>query len=424
MDDLDNAKQEHSYELAKNRLLANKDLSEKEKTLVIEFCERLVNSRPLSPARKVSICNRLNRALAWMGADITEATLEDYNKLEREILTRKKCMTVKTGKRTFKLVETEEKYSKSTQYDFRKDMKALVHWLREEKELDIPDPGKKIFHLGRSPNPVTENDVLTLEEAQEFLSTIKNPMHKALFSVSVFDCLRPHEVRSLKIKDIKLDGDRPHILVPEETKTGWRTVYIYESTNALMAWLEVHPGKDNPEAYAFLSRNNKRMTNAYAIKLTKEYYKKAGIGKPPKPYNLRHTAITLSVKRVGRDLTKKKAGHKLSSAIIDRYAHLTNEDLANAEDRARGIENGKEEKKTTVQCFTCKAVNNSGSTRCYRCKRPLHIEDVWAQLDEAQTLMERFKQLSDSGTLGFNEQVERGYREKVAEEAKRVMNKN
>lgn len=75
--------------------------------------------------------------------------------------------------------------------------------------------------------------------------------------------LRIRELAGIKIKDVVFDEENRELKarIRINGKTGERVVTLRMSVKYLLAWLEKHPLKDNPDAYLFCSISNNSMEN-------------------------------------------------------------------------------------------------------------------------------------------------------------------
>lgn len=72
------------------------------------------------------------------------------------------------------------------------------------------------------------------------------------------------ELLSLRMKNMQFDQYGCIIIVPEG-KTGSRRIRIIDknTTIALLNWLDLHPLKNDPEAYVWLSQKTKKLPITY-----------------------------------------------------------------------------------------------------------------------------------------------------------------
>ena len=97
----------------------------------------------------------------------------------------------------------------------------------------------------------TPNDLFTQDEVLELINVCHHPRDKALVAI-LYDALRPHEALKLKIGDIQFHENYALASIPENTKTGSRTIPIIFSYTYLRDWINSHPLKKDNNAPVFV----------------------------------------------------------------------------------------------------------------------------------------------------------------------------
>jgi integrase len=153
---------------------------------------------------------------------------------------------------------------------------------------DVGDPKKrdKLYAASKEPKCIQDipllrrkevscykpSDMWTAEDDLLFLKYVSNKRDKCYHMVALDTSARPHEILSLKIKDIMFkltpDGKRQYAEVLLNGKTGSRPTPLIQSIPYVKAWLDEHPRKNVPNSPLFVSLNNQ--SKHYARQLTRE----------------------------------------------------------------------------------------------------------------------------------------------------------
>lgn len=187
------------------------------------------------------------------------------------------------------------------------------------------------------------------------------------------------------------------LFVNREKGGNERPAPVYEdAVPALLAWLEVHPGRDNPSAPLWVSTegHGKKKGEATSYrgmyKVTSEAAKTAGITKPAHPYAFRHAGLTELAKdpRIPESVLAAAAGWVPGSRRARTYVHVSNRDVTAAMNVRYGIapeEAYKPAVHPAVKCGRCGTVNRPDASFCLRCGGPLGLDAVrQIQAEEAQ----------------------------------------
>jgi integrase len=125
---------------------------------------------------------------------------------------------------------------------------------------------------------------LTQEEFKRMIEVATNPRDKAIIAVLADTPWRLGELATLKIKDKKIidepkTGKQIGFLKMEISKTFTREVPIKDSIPYLIDWINVHPKRNDPESYIWITRNkNMKILSGYGFRsVLKRLAKLAGI---------------------------------------------------------------------------------------------------------------------------------------------------
>jgi site-specific recombinase XerD len=195
----------------------------------------------------------------------TEATYDDIVKIVAEIENRYKSEKTKTA--------------------LKSNLKVFYRWLRKTKDYPPEVEWIKINH--KQVNNKLPEEILTEEEIVKMADAALNPRDRALVLVLYESGCRIGELLSLKIKDVQFD-DYGCVLIVPKGKTGSRRVRIIKYAKELLHWLDVHPLKNDPESYVWISLgvNTKNQLVSYVgiEYVLKRLAKKVGITKKVNPH--------------------------------------------------------------------------------------------------------------------------------------------
>lgn len=259
------------------------------------------------------------------------------------------------------------------------------------KQLRQTNPVLKAKSRYRPQDMFSESDVL------ELINNCDHPRNKALISV-LYEALRPHEALALKIGDIYFHPKYAQLTVPENTKTGTRTIPIIFAFPFVRDWINNHPLKNDLNAplfinlhsrkprpishrqlWAFFDRSKAQLNH----RLQKRYWN---------PYILRHSRLTEYAKVLTEFQLKAYAGWTPDSPMSSVYVHLSSKDLAPNLLAHYGIEDAKTVAKpqpTARECQRCKHVNSVIDKVCV-CGNVLDVntyEEIRVREDEQQKLI-------------------------------------
>ncbi len=166
------------------------------------------------------------------------------------------------------------------------------------------------------------SDIWTSEDHILFLKYCPEKRDKCYHAMALDTSARPHELLSLKIKDIKfrvstIDKQFAEIHI-QESKTMARTLPLINSLPYVKDWIDSHPMKNNPDAFLFVSLadsnfgeqlSENALYKLYTRKYQKGYFLKLVtpdstiseadkswirnlLTKPWNPYIIRHSGLT------------------------------------------------------------------------------------------------------------------------------------
>jgi integrase/recombinase XerD len=235
------------------------------------------------------------------------------------------------------------------------------------------------------------SDLPTEEEIAKLMDNAMNVRDIALIALMADAPLRPHELLLLRRKHLILDGDRPCLIIPENTKTGTRRIPLINSVPYLAQYLSVFKQiePDDPLFMHELWNKERRPMKHEALRMMlRKVSKRAGIKKRVYPYLFRHGVITRYANKLSNAQLEKVAGWIHGTNMHTNYEHLSDLDLSNAVAHANGVSVPvTEEVKPKIKvCGRCKYTNAKDAMYCGRCGSALSIEIAMQEEKDKQSM--------------------------------------
>ena len=286
------------YQQNLQRLDKDANILPENKEAIKEFLEHCIASgNEISTA--VIVIQHLRRV-----ARLAKKPFKDFNEKDRDQLLAA-LESAKGGRKN------KKRFSSLNKSKCRSLLKRMMR-----DTLKLPDKiwqGIKVDRKANGSMQLLSEHLLTEDEMNAMVAATSSPMYKAMLSV-LFECgLRPGELLSIRIGDVKLAKEEKkaklYVAGKMEKRQGKRPVYVYRSLEAVKRWIAIHPLKANPEAPLWLNGNNQPIrldtfTNEY-----KRLSSKARIAKHNFPYLARHTRLTQFYRDFGAVIGAKLAGH-------------------------------------------------------------------------------------------------------------------
>ncbi len=261
---------------------------------------------------------------------------------------------------------------------FLENPHSRTHYLlsiyRFFKEIEHPDV--EVLKVPKRPRAKLP-DVLSEEQVLSLAEHCDHIRDRALILVTYESTRRNHEVRGVRVRDVKFD-EYGALVTFHSTKSENATIRLVLSAKALQGWMELHGDRENPDAHVFYGRQGTLSAERFR-EIVKTAAGKAGIRCRVYPHLLRHSRIAvLKRKNVLTDADIMNiTGHR-DRRQLDRYGRITmtmtNEKLL----EVQGLQAREEEKRVEVKkCRRCGFVNGPLSQYCGRCTLPLSEETVW-----------------------------------------------
>jgi integrase len=280
------------------------------------------------------------------------------------------------------LFQAEKRYSNGSMFALRAFVKRFYKWLHGLSKNDAAPPEVRWIELKRKENEnyYDPRNVITPQEVAVLAQTATNVRDKSLVETLFESECRIGELLNLKIKDIEFDtyGATLHV----DGKTGKRRVRIVSAAPALHDYINHHSeriNEDFSEAFVWYSLGRKRgrphpLQQRDAYSMLQRLFKRAGIQKKFNPHNFRHSRAThLRLLGVPDAIHRQHGGWTNKSNMLERYSHITNEDVDNAILASYGKVKEEDGKKIEVQklenkhCLQCGTENSVGNVFCFKC---------------------------------------------------------
>lgn len=229
-------------------------------------------------------------------------------------------------------------------------------------------------------------DRLTPQEFMQILNYFSDqPNMRAFVALAMESLGRPQELLYLKIRDVETHDGYAKIYLNEHGKEGAGLLQSFDSFVYLAAWMNIHPYKNNPDAYLFvniLTKNglHDQLTPFTTNKKLRQACKELGIRKPVTNYSLKRNGVTFRRLNGETDLEIQHAARWTSSKQLRVYDKSNQEDAFLAKGRRTGKIKGQQQEQRVVVmiriCPECKTENPTGNNHCSKCHRPLTKEAI------------------------------------------------
>lgn len=283
-------------------------------------------------------------------------------------------------------------YTPHTKHDYKVVIKKFFRWLRGTE--NYPEEVRWVkTTIKRNENKIPE-ELLNVKEIMRQINASDHPRDKALVSSLYESGCRPTEFLSLCIKHVVFDKNGAHVTIPRG-KTGMRKIRLVASVPYLIAWIDIHPMRDNPDSLLWISigtRNKNRPLRYTSLNSRlQKIAKKAGVKKRIYPYIFRHTRATHMANYLTEFQMCQYFGWVQGSKMPRIYVHLSSRDLDGPILKMYGLKEDKEKKAEILMpkfCPNCKTINSSTGMVCQKCGTYLDIK-VEMKAEEKREKVER-----------------------------------
>ena len=271
-------------------------------------------------------------------------------------------------------------FSDWTKHDYKVTIRLLFKWLKGNNE-NYPEEVNWIRVRVRERHKLPE-ELLTEDEVNQMVAASSEPRDRALIQCLYETGCRISELLTVQLKNVSFDDYGAVIRVTG--KSGTRRVRVIASVQALATWIEMHPCKENPDAYLFVRKHQRSKSNPipfryeYAAKLVKTLADAAGIKKRVHPHLFRHSRATALANKLTEAQMKEYFGWTQGSDMASIYVHLSGRDVDDAIIGLYGLKShgGSAEKLKQLICPRCNLNNSPGSKLCTKCGYALSIDVV------------------------------------------------
>lgn len=281
------------------------------------------------------------------------------------------------------------KHREATRADFCRALKQFYIWYEDEderlysKDDTILRRTRQLYKYVKSDmktsykDPFRDpNEIITEEDINQVLQKgCKTTRDRALLKVLHSTGIRVGELLNMRIGHIKVNVSYGEIAV--FGKTGQRTVYLTDALPSLTQYLEVHPLKNDTQAFLWIGESNRYGLEPLARDGCQEAidrcFERAQIKKRHNCHWFRHSRATIWAKKYTESVLCRLMGWSAGSKQVRRYVHLAQEDIRTEYLKQQGIikEDAKQDNKP--QICVCGQVNDSTARYCYKCGKVLNV---------------------------------------------------
>jgi len=353
-------------------LSTTNEINEANKKTIKEFIavKKLQHSDP-------STVKSYLQVLCAFGKWVKENKLEEVCKDEKQMVQyfaeyapRKLVQKIVKGKdgKPEKVIEErlrKKPFKEGTLHLYQIRLMHFMRWLYKLDKTEIPKSMKWV----RKPKDklLSAKDIWSPAQVQELVNACPTQMERAVIKALFESKDRNATFTAWKNGSLKVKDNYASITV---TGKGGReySMFLTHSLPDILKWIELHPDKDNDEAFMWIGKNGKKLTREGLNLLLKKAAKRAGFDKKIWPHLLRHSGITHSVKQ-GHNIQALKiaCGHSPSSnTLVERYSHLSDSDSEEEFKRVNGLiePTTKDISLEKITCPRCKKEWPSGQKYC------------------------------------------------------------
>lgn len=330
--------------------------SQRNKELILKF-ERVLFAEGIKEARVLKYLDQLNRIAIWLNKDFPDVNEDDIYQLMCDI----------------------EKSDRSvwTKRDYKVCVKRFFRWVNGGVD---PQCTKWISTNVRHVDKKLAEELLTESDVKSMIEAASTARDKAIIAVLYDTGARIREVAEMKIRNIAFDNYGAVITV--SGKTGMRRVRIIFSVPYLSAWLDIHPFKNDPNAYIWIGigrRGNSEQLMYPAFRmLVKRIAARAGINKRVYNHLFRHSRSTELAQHLTEAQMEEHLGWVHGSDMPRTYVHLSGKQIDDALLKMYGIVQKEDTmpQLTSIACPRCGQVNGPTSGFCSKCGMALRVDSA------------------------------------------------
>lgn len=297
-----------------NQIAKDKNISITNKDKIKSFKRYLILEQNLKPVRVVSYMYKLKVIMTWLGEQAcTTTTKENILDIIEHINT--------------------NGYKEWTKHGYKIAVKVFWRWLGKNDLISWIKTGKP------NRNKLPE-ELLTPEEIDSMIDHASSNRDKAIIAVLYESNTRIGEFGMIQMKHVVFEiikGALTAVIIVDG-KTGMRRIRIIKYAPLLQKWIDMHPNKDNPNAYVWIDyKNHGRLSYRMLYNILKTNAKAANIHKNVHPHLLRHSRSTQLATYLTESQLCYYSGWVMGSNMAAIYVHLSGKDIDNAIFEMNGI---------------------------------------------------------------------------------------
>jgi len=337
--------------------LENSDISHVNKETIKQFAKQCF-ADGIGKLRVTKYISTLKKIATIIRKDFEDITKEDLIDYVRDI-------------------ELNDAYSDWTKHDYKVTLKKFYKLFKGDG-VEYPEEVKWIKIKKKINNNKLPDELITTDEIKAMTSAASNLRDRAIVITLYESGARAGELLNIKIKHVVFD--KYGALVMLDGKTGMRRIRLVASVPALSGLLDVHPFRNDKEAWLWLGSStlnrNERLSYVGLNKLLNGLAEKASVKKPVNPHNFRHSRATELAKSLTEAQLCMIMGWVQGSTQASIYVHLSQRDTDNAILKLHGLLDVEEEGAglMAVKCPRCRQNNVPGSKFCRSCGMALDIQ--------------------------------------------------
>jgi integrase/recombinase XerD len=363
----------HRLELVLARV-ERSSLTAKNKTVLYSYANWL-RLTAIGTARIIKYLSTLRIIGESLGKDFVEATKEDLEGFMLRTMTRPGL-------------------SPWTKRDYAVTLRKFYSWLQGDGKKPPEKVSCITTTLRKKDQPrIQKSELLTEEDVTQLVDATRNPRDRAFIFMLWDTGARIGELGSMRVGDITFQDQ--YTLLDLRGKTGPRTILACESTRALIAWLDVHPSPDNPQAPLWCgiagATTRKILPMSYAalrarVQLT---FERTNIKKGFNPHLFRHSRATWCVENNWSSYQLcRQFGWGLDSNMPATYLSLSDKLVQDKMLESYGIKKtGSDER--TPPCVRCGALIPLTKKMCSACGMPVGKSPNYSGLLARETTEQR-----------------------------------
>lgn len=260
------------------------------------------------------------------------------------------------------------------------------------------------------------SDKLSWEEFERLVDFFGSDLRLQCYLTLALESLgRPQELLYVRLRNIELFDNHAKVWIADHGKEGTGLLQCIDSYPYLAKWLEVHPLKNDPDAFLFVNIGNtntlKQMTPFNVNKSLRKACKALNINKPVTCYSLKRNGVTMRRLRGESDMQIQHAARWSSTKQLKTYDLSDQTEAFQKELESRGLIPSVHAKPKPKQCGFCGKVSASSDLFCSGCKRPLSRSAIVSEAEQKQHEVDTLRSQVDTLTR----QLE-GIRQQMAED--------